>query len=431
MVRLAELRGQRNVLAKQMGDLNDLATKEDRAFTADEDSNWAKMEGEIDKIDAEIRRLEKLGRIGTAEPSPLRAGGDEQRTGNDDDGQSSDAEYRTAFRSFLRHGNDGLDAEQRALMGQHRGTLTDRQVRNLTEREQRAFAAATGNAGGFTVPQDFFNQLEVAMRAFGGMMEVSDVIRTDTGATLPMPTFNRVAAKATIVGEGAGSTLDATTPFGQVNMGAFTYRTNMLPISYEFLQDGAFGEGYIIDALARDVAWAINEHATIGTGTGQPRGITLDAVSGKVGTTGQTVTVIYDDLVDLEHSVDPVYRRNAAFMMHDNSVRQIRKIKDSTGRPIWLPGYESGIGVRQPDTLMGYRYAVNQDMPQMAANAKSILFGDFKKYKIRMARDVTMLRLVERYADLLSVAFIMFARADARLLDAGTNPVKFYQNSAT
>jgi HK97 family phage major capsid protein len=428
---LAELRAQRSTVAKQMADLHELATKEDRAFSADEGSNWDKMEAEIDRIDAQIRRLETMGRIIAPEPRELRAGGTEQRGIGDNGGPPIDEEYGIAFRSFLRHGTDVLDDEQRVLMAARRGSLSDRQMARLTEREQRAFAAGTGNTGGFTVPQDFFNQLEVAMRAYGGMMELADVIRTDTGATLPMPTFNRVASKATIVGEGGAAVLDATTPFGSVNLGSFTYKTNMLPVSLEFLQDGAFGEGYIIDALARDIWWAINEHATIGTGAGQPRGITLDAVSGKVGVTGNTVTATYLDLVDLEHSVDPVYRRNGAFMMHDNSVRQLRKILDTAGRPIWLPGYESGVGVRQPDTLLGYRYAVNQDMPQMAANAKSILFGDFKKYKLRMARDVTMLRLVERYADILSVGFMAFARMDGRLLDAGTNPVKFYQNSAT
>lgn len=431
---IAELRAKRATVAKQMNDLHELATKEDRGFTVDEQSNWDNMEGEIDRLDAQLRRLETMGRIGAPEPSQLRAGGQdtENRGIGDNGGPALDDEYSTAFRSFLRHGNEALDDEQRALMAARRGFLNNTALnRNLTEREQRAFAAATGNAGGFTVPQDFYNQLEVALRAFGGMMDVCDVIRTDTGATLPMPSFNRVASKATIVGEGGNSTLDTTTPFGQVNVGAFTYRTNMLPISYEFLQDSAFGEGYIIESLSRDLAWAVNEHATIGTGTGQPRGITLDAPAGRVGATGQTTTVTYDDLVFLQHSVDPAYRRNAAFMMNDLSVRQIRLIKDTSGRPIWLPGYESGIGVRQPDTLMGYRYAINQDMPVMAANARSILFGDFKKYKIRIAKDVMMLRLVERYADLLSVAFIMFMRADARLLDAGTNPVKFYQNSAT
>lgn len=420
---LIELRAQRATVAKQMHDLNDLATKEERGFNVDEQSNWASMEAEVDKIDAQIRRLETMGRIGAPEATELRAGGRENEGGREENQGDT---YLPVFRNFLRYGMDGLDTEERQLITAHRGNLG-----TLSQREQRAFAAGTGNVGGFTVPQDFLNQLEVAMRAFGGMMEAADVIRTDTGATLPMPSFNYTNVKATIIGEGSASSLDASTPFGVANLGSYTYRSPILPISWEFLQDTAFGEGFIIDALSRSLAWGLNEHATIGTGTSQPRGITLDAVSGKVGITGQTVTVIYDDLADLVHSVDPAYRRESTFMMHDLSVRNIRKLKDTTGRPIWLPGYESGVGVNIPDTLMGYAYQINQDMPVMAANAKSILFGAMKKYKLRIVRDVTMIRLVERYADLGQVAFQLFMRADGRLLDAGTNPVKFYQNSAT
>ena len=157
----------------------------------------------------------------------------------------------------------------------------------------------------------------------------------------------------------------------------------------------------------------------------------LDSTSGKVGTTGQTTTVIYDDLIDLQHSIDPAYRPGAQFMFHDNSLKVIRKIKDSQNRPIFVPGYESGSPGGVPDSILGNGFQINQDMAQMAANAKSILFGALNKYKLRMVKDVTMLRLVERYADQLQVAFILFLRADGRLLDAGTNPVKYYQNSAT
>lgn len=425
---LAELREKRARIAKEMQDLHALATKEERAFTADEGSNWDRMEAEIDKIDADMRRHETLGRIGAPLASELRAGGREP--GDHRGGNNADDEVRTAFGSWLRGGMDLLDGEQRELMAQRRN---DGRAfgGNLSEREQRAFAAATGNVGGFTVPQGFRDQLEIAMKAFGGMMDAADVMYTDTGNTLPMPTFNYTGVKATIVGEGVGSTVDSSTPFGTANLGAFTYRSPLLPVSWEFLQDSSFGEGYIIDALSRSLAWGLNEHATIGTGSSQPRGVILDAVSGKVGATGQTASVLYDDLVDLEHSVDPSYRPGAKWMMHDNSVKVLKKLKDTAGRPIWLPGYDSGIGKAMPDTILGYGIQVNQNMPQMAANAKSILFGEFKKYKLRVARDITVLRLAERYADQGQVAFLLFMRADGRLLDAGTNPVKFYQNSAT
>jgi HK97 family phage major capsid protein len=302
---------------------------------------------------------------------------------------------------------------------------------DMSRPELRAFSAGTSNVGGATVPQDFLNKLEIALKAYGGMMQAADLMRTDTGATLPMPTFNYTNVLATIVGEASGSTNDSSTPFGSANLGAYTYRSPLLPISYEFLQDSAFGEDYIVEALSGSIARAVNAHATTGTGTGQPRGIMADAVSGKVGTTGQTLTVIYDDLIDLQHSVDPAYRPMSSFMFNDGSLKVIRKIKDSQNRPIFVPGYEQGAPGGAPDTILGSPIVINQDMAAMAANAKSIAFGALKKYKLRIVRDVTVLRLVERYADQLQVAFLLFMRADGRLLDAGTNPVKYYQNSAT
>jgi HK97 family phage major capsid protein len=83
------------------------------------------------------------------------------------------------------------------------------------------------------------------------------------------------------------------------------------------------------------------------------------------------------------------------------------------------------------DTLLGYPLVINQDVASMAANAKSILFGDFSKYKVRRVLDIMVLRLVERYADFGQVGFLCFSRYDGNLIDAGTHPIQFYQNSAT
>ena len=120
-------------------------------------------------------------------------------------------------------------------------------------------------------------------------------------------------------------------------------------------------------------------------------------------------------------------------MLHDSSLKIIRKLKDTTGHPLWVgPGtYYPGMAGQAPDTILGYPYVVNNDMPQMGVSAKSILFGDFSNYFIRDALDIRLIRLDERYADTLEVGFIAFMRSDGNLINAGTNPVKYYQNSAT
>jgi HK97 family phage major capsid protein len=413
---LKNLREQRAVVVAAMRAMHEAAEKESRAFSTDEDAKWAEMEKDLDKFDAQIKRSEKLGSAAAVVPSELRAAGKPTAALETEDGLNE----KRVFDKFLRNGMGELTTEERDFMSKRRDN----------SKELRALSSGTGNTGGYTVPQDFRDQLEVALKAFGGMLATSEIIRTDTGASLPMPSFNYTNVLATIVGENAAGSADSSTPFGVASLGAFTYRSPILPVSYEFLQDSSFGEGFIVNALSDSLGRALNAHATTGTGTGQPRGIVTDAVSGKVGTTGQTGTVIFDDLVDLIHSIDPAYRVNSKFTMADSSLKVIRKLKDSQGRPVFLPGYD-GLAGAMADSILGYNVAINQDVAPMAANAKSILFGRLDKYKLRIVRDVSMLRLTERYADSLQVAFILFMRADGRLLDAGTNPVKYYQNSAT
>lgn len=405
-----DLRQKIGELVTQARSLHEKAEKEERAFTDEESGQWDNVNSEIEKLKKRLEvseRAQKLGEFAEGSQGVKTFSGSEQRSEQQEDG---DIEKR-AFNAYLQKGMANLDAEE-------------------LEIAKRAFTAGTNNTGGYTVPADFYNQLEVALKAFGGMIAEGDFIDTETGATLPMPSFNYTNVLATIVGEGGGSVTDSSTPFGVVNLGSYTYRSPILPVSYEFLQDTAFGEKFITDSLAGSIAHAFNAHATTGTGTGQPKGVVTAAVAGKTGTTGQTTSIIFDDVVDLVHSIDPAYRAQSKFMMHDQSLKVVRKLKDSSGRPIFMPGFD-GLGKAMADTILGYEVAINQDVAQMAANAKSVLFGAFKKYKVRMVRNVQVLRLTERYADQLQVAFLLFARMDGNLLDAGTNPIKYYANSAT
>jgi HK97 family phage major capsid protein len=73
---------------------------------------------------------------------------------------------------------------------------------------------------------------------------------------------------------------------------------------------------------------------------------------------------------------------------------------------------------------------INQDMPVMAANAKSVAFGNFREaYVIREVQGVSVLRLQERFMDALQVGFLSFARYDGVVDDASA--AKLFQNSAT
>ena len=266
------------------------------------------------------------------------------------------------------------------------------------------------------------------MLTFGGMRQArTTVLRTASGEPLPMPTANDVDNEGMIISENPTEKVpEQDIAFGQETLGAYMYSSKSIRVSYQLLQDSAFDlPSYIAQKLGERIGRITNRHFTVGTGSGQPRGVVTMAPVGVTAASGTAITDL--ELVDLVHSIDPAYRGQAEFMFNDQTLRELKKLRDAEGRPLWLPG----IAVREPDTILGYRYVINTHMPVMEPGAMSVLFGDFGKYYIRDVMDITLVRLDEVYAEYGQVAFLAFSRHDGALLDAGTNPIKALQHPAS
>lgn len=297
--------------------------------------------------------------------------------------------------------------------------------------EFRDMGVGTGSEGGYTVPTGFVYNVETAMKFYGQMLEAGDIMDTATGAPLPWPTMNDTSVSGEQIDENTQVNKQDLT-FGQISFGAFKYSTKMVPISIELLQDSAFDlEGYVTEQFAIRLGRILNNKFTLGAGTTEPKGIVTAATSGVAAAAGSSAntggsetgatSLGTSDLTDLEHSVDRSYRRGASWMMNDSTEKFLKELLDKYGRPLWRPGMTSGA----PDTINGYGYYVNNDVAAIAASAKSLLFGQFKKYKIRRVKELRVLKLVERFADYGQIALLGFARYDGNLLDAGTHPVKY------
>ena len=334
-----------------------------------------------------------------------------------------------ALRAYLSGGMANLQPEQLNAMRQRQSG----DIANAMRLPQAAMSTTTPAEGGYTVATEYYRQLAEAQKAFGGIRNVATIIQTGTGAQMNFPTADATSEIGEIVGQNAAATLGETT-FGNLSLDVYKYSSKKIAVPFELIQDSMFDiEGYINNILALRLGRITAQHFTVGTGSSQPRGIVTAAAVGKTGTTGQTLSVIYDDLVDLEHSVDPIYRvgPKVGFMLHDSSLKVIRKIKDTQGRPIFVPGYEAGNPGGAPDRLLGRPIYISQEMPVMAANAKSILFGDFGRYLIREVMDLTLFRMADS-AFILNgqIGFVAFNRQGGNMIDVG-GAVKHYANSAT
>jgi HK97 family phage major capsid protein len=145
--------------------------------------------------------------------------------------------------------------------------------------------------------------------------------------------------------------------------------------------------------------------------------------------------------VDLEHSIDPVYRYTPStrFMFSDTELKLIKKLVDGNNRPLWQPGltasFREGAAVdlvASKPTILDHPYVINQDMATPAASAYSVLFGEMDAFKVReVAGGTTVMVLRERYADYLQVGYTAFQRFDSNLIDAGTHPIAVLQQSSS
>jgi HK97 family phage major capsid protein len=404
------LREQRAAKAQE---LHTLVNNKDEAWSDAKQTIYDQGMAQIDELDGKIKRIQDVNaRLA-----------DEALSGNVIDaaerlGKDKKSEGAKLFARWMRVGESGLTAEERQAI-------------------QNTMSTTTNSEGGYTVPVEVANSVLDALKAFGGMRRVATVIRTDKGNDMNFPTSDGTSETGELVAQNASAAAaDAT--FGVKSLSVYKYSSKIVAVPIELLQDSNVDiEAFVRNRLVTRLGRITNTHFTTGTGTSQPNGIVTAAGSGKVGTTGQTGTVIYDDLVDLQHSVDPAYRElgNCRFMMNDASVKVIRKIKDGQSRPIFVPGYDGDIipgrpgGI--PDSLLGDPIQVNQDIATMAANAKSILYGDFSFYTIRDAMDVQMFRFTDSvYASKGQVGFLAFLRSGGNFVDVGGS-VKYYQNSAT
>jgi HK97 family phage major capsid protein len=329
-----------------------------------------------------------------------------------------------AFRNYLRSGYDGeryglpkLSAEDRALLRYER-------------RDMGVGSPTASIATSVLVPQGFVYDVETALKFYGPMIDVAKILDTATGQPLPYPTANDTSVSAEIVGEGAQvSAADVTV--SNIVFNAYKFSTKLVKVSLELLQDAAFDlDAYLKEQFAIRLGRGLNTFFTTGTGSSQPYGILTQATAGPTATgsskntggseTGGT-TIGTTDIVNLIQSVDPWYRPGSAFLVHDQTRALLESTLDKYGRPLFVPNPQTG----RLETLYGYPIYINNDLPTVALNAKSVLFGRLDKYTVRKVRGLSVLRLVERFADYGQVAFIGFARYDGNLLDAGTHPVKY------
>jgi len=357
--------------------------------TAENRGKLDKMLTEVETLSVKIEQEERM--LAISDTLAAHADFDKDR-----DPESPDAKRSAAFNDFLRNGIAGMKPENRQFM---------------VVAEARGIGPASGG-GAYIVPESFYNKVVDVQKAFGGMRASGATILTTSGGNdIPVPKGDDTANTGEIVTDG-GYTTTADPTFTQMILKAYMYSSKIVRVAIALLQDEAVNlEALLATWLGMRIARITNTHFTTGNDSDQPDGVMNSAADSSVVTASNTA-ITYGELVQLQHALDPAYQAGGRYMFNNGTLSVIKQMKTSTeGIPLWLPG----VAAREPDTILGKPYTVNQDMPNYASGQKAIIFGDFSNYFIRDVRGASLLRLVERYAEYLQVGFLMYSRHDAGL----------------
>lgn len=388
--------------------LLDAAEGEKRDLSAEEEQTYQALNADLDKIDARVKDMVEAEQR-TADAEAAFAGllgkpADERKTAKDTSGE---------LRKWLT-GESG----KRAFEVRPDAT---------TPHDFRTLSKLTAAAGANTVPISFYNRLvEHMIEVSGVLMTNPSLLRTATGEQMQIPKTTAHSASASIVAE--AGTLSANDPtFGQVPLDAYKYGF-LLQVSHELLNDTAVDlAGYLARQAGRALGNGFGAHLVTGTGSSQPNGVVTAATVGVTGGAGVAGAFTADNLIDLFYSVIAPYRNSGscAWMLRDASVAALRKLKDSTNQYLWQPGLTTGA----PDTLLGKPVYTDPNVAAVALGAKSVVFGDFSQYFVRMVEALRFERSDDFAFSTDLVSYRAILRGDGDLVDT-TGAVKVFVGNA-
>ncbi|MDX1489728.1 MAG: phage major capsid protein [Pseudohongiellaceae bacterium] len=390
------------IAANARAELDKITDNTSEAEAKEIEARFDTMMADHDKINARIEREEKIAdaqKRASENRNPEYPDGEDR--GIDEDKLP---EYREVFAKVICGQQDDLSSEERQVL---RDGMT----------EFRAQTAGTTTAGGFTVPTTLADEIIRSMQAWGPMYDkdVATVFQTTSGNPMKIPTVNDTAVTAEAHTEAAPLTDDGgkDATFGQKSLDAYAFDTEFLRWSWELDMDSIFSMEQLLAALLGERLGRIaNSQLTTGTGSSAPNGIVTASSLGK--TAAGTAAITFDEILDLEHSVDPAYRQSpkCRYMFNDSTLLAIRKLKDGNGNYLWQQGdVKSGA----PATFNGRPYSINQAMDSLAAAKKVITFGDFSKYYVRKVGSPVIGVLKERFWPDIGIAGLI--RFDGELGD--------------
>jgi HK97 family phage major capsid protein len=277
--------------------------------------------------------------------------------------------------------------------------------KTLNAEQTRALNSGTAGEGGHLIPEVFQTNIIATLTEKSYMRPIATVSMSTSTENIPVEGDDGVNSWI----DETGTYAESDPTISQVVMKAFK-TGRIIKATDELLQDSFTSiEAYISLKFAKSTIAAEELAFVLGNGIGKPTGFLITAIVGKL--TASPTSITADEIIDLWGSVDEDYAANAVWKMNRNTLVRLMKLKDSNGDYLINKGLNGA-----PATLLGRPIVINKHMPDIAAGAKPISFGDMSYYFIKDRKVMTMKRLDEKYADTGHIGFRIDKRVDGKLV---------------
>ena len=276
----------------------------------------------------------------------------------------------------------------------------------MTENHAQGLKAGEKGAGGYLVPDSMEAQIVQTLAEENVMRRLATVIHMEDG--------ERAVPVVRSMSDAQWLDENEAMEMGAAGFEAARLKPRKLgltiPVSNELLADaGVDMAAFLADSFARHIASSEEKAFLTGDGAKQPAGLLNSAQVGVTTATPDALTA--DELISLYYALDEQYRAKAVFLMHEDTAKALRLLKDENGHYLWREALGG-----EPDRLLGRPAYISRFMPKMVAGAKPVLFGDLSKYWIADRGNRSFRRFDELFADQGQTGFRMIERIDGKLI---------------
>ncbi|PWK65863.1 phage major capsid protein [Aminobacter sp. AP02] len=352
-------------------EIKSLIEDQGRAFEAFKAEHNAAL-ADVKKGTTDVVRTDKVDRINSA-ISDLQSALDEQavklaamQTGAQTGDNKTRGEYAKAFDRFFRKGDEaGIDAAIEAAIA-----AGPKAAMNIT----------TPADGGYTAPLEWDRTITDKLKIVSPMRQIASVITIGGNGLSKL--YNDRATASGWVGESAARPETTTAKFAEVKFNTGEIYANPAA-TQRLLDDSELNlESWLAGEVEAEFAYQEGVAFISGNGTDKPKGILTYTTAPShpwgaipIVNSNAAAALTTDGLIDLVYDLPSERTPNARFTLNRKTQGAVRKLKDGQGNYIWQPGLVSG----QPATILGFPVTELAAMPDIAADAIPIVFGDFAR----------------------------------------------------